>query len=49
MNIIGYEAVCTECGESFNPVEEFDLIHVMRWDEEECGGIGEMVGAWGTP
>jgi hypothetical protein len=49
MNIIGYEAICTKCDESFNPVDEFDLIHVLSFDEEECGGEGVMVGAWGTP
>lgn len=41
------EARCTKCGETFNPHDEDDTIHVMREDEvTECGGEGEIVGEW---
>jgi hypothetical protein len=45
--MIAWEAVCKKCGETFNPVDEDDLIHLYRFEtEEECGGEGEMTGRW---
>lgn len=43
----GLEARCTECGETFNPIDEDDLVHIERLDGEECGGQGELVGEFG--
>lgn len=43
---VGYEAVCGDCGETFNPDGPNDLIHAERADGEECGGQGELTGAW---
>lgn len=43
---VGYEALCLVCGESFNPGDENDLIHIRKDDETECGGQGIMVGEW---
>lgn len=40
------EARCTRCGESFNPADYGDLVHVERSDGEACGGQGVMVGAY---
>lgn len=34
------EAVCQECGETFVPADEEDLIH------GECGGQGIITGEW---
>lgn len=44
-----FEAVCRECGETFNPNDEDDTIHAVRMnsDGEECGGQGDIVGTWG--
>lgn len=43
---VGYEAICPKCGETFNPHGPDDLIHFARHDGTECGGIGELAGAW---
>lgn len=40
------EAECTECGETFVPADEDDLIHGLRADETPCGGLGVIVGRW---
>jgi len=53
--IVGIEAVCTKCDETFNPHGFDDLIHTVRQDPtgehpesegEECGGQGEITGWW---
>lgn len=44
------EAVCNKCGNTFIPDSETDLTH--HWDEERginCGGEGELMGAWVFP
>ena len=41
-----YEAECQRCGETFTPLDEGDLIHLMRADETECGGQGTLTGEW---
>ncbi len=43
------EARCGRCSEIFNPHSEepADLEHGIREDGEECGGLGEILGAWG--
>lgn len=55
---IGYEALCIDCGESFNPhpseysnddqavFSDEDLEHYQREDGSPCGGRGELVGEW---
>lgn len=43
---VAFEAACLECGETFNPLDEDDTVHVARSDGELCGGIGEMLAAW---
>lgn len=48
MNVIGYEAECSRCGETFVPDGPDDLVHIVRADGVECGGQGVMRGAWGT-
>lgn len=48
INVIGYEARCTKCGEGFCPNDPTDLEHLVRDDGNECGGAGEMVGSWGS-
>lgn len=40
------EAQCSRCGETFNPADEHDLIHLQTEAEEPCGGPGEIVGEW---
>lgn len=56
-NVVGFEAECEKCGETFNPnggedtVERDGLVlfeHYQTQDEVECGGFGPLVGAWGT-
>jgi hypothetical protein len=46
---MGYVARCTKCGEGFVPDGEDDLVHIGREDGTECGGQGEMTGAWYAP
>jgi hypothetical protein len=41
-----YEAVCRTCGETFNPHDEDDLVHLQRNDGEPCGGQGDLMGYW---
>jgi hypothetical protein len=36
VNIIGYEAQCRKCGETFNPADETDLKHCQESHTEEC-------------
>jgi hypothetical protein len=44
---VGYEATCTKCGETFNPIDETDLEHIESFETgQECGGVGVMVGSW---
>lgn len=46
-NVIGHEACCTKCGETFQPADEIDALeHVQREDGTACGGLGQMVGSW---
>lgn len=40
------EAVCRVDGETFVPNDEDDTIHILREDETECGGQGDIVGVW---
>lgn len=40
------EARCGACGDTFNPADEDDLVHVARVDGEPCGGVGELLGGW---
>lgn len=44
------EAECTRCHETFIPAEitPWDLIHGMRVDGGDCGGIGVLKGQWLT-
>lgn len=44
---IGLEAVCA-CGETFNPGDIHDIIHLQRGDGEECGLYGTITNSWGT-
>jgi hypothetical protein len=41
------EARCQRCHEIFNPADEEDLTHLVRYDGEECGGPGVIFGSWG--
>lgn len=43
------EATCRTCGETFNPADETDTVHLSREDGAECGGPGEIVGEWYAP
>lgn len=52
-----YEAICRRCGETFNPTgEEASRVrdgreyveHYATELGDECGGWGEIVGAWST-
>lgn len=36
------EARCGKCGETFNPIDATDLIHIQRLDGKECGGTGSV-------
>lgn len=45
MSVVSYEAVCTRCGDTFNPADEADLVHLERADGTECGGTGYLLGA----
>lgn len=40
------EAKCSLCGELFVPADEDDLIHCVREDSEDCGGLGVIVGEY---
>lgn len=40
------EAVCGECGETFNPADEQDTIHGAKESGDECGGQGVIQGEW---
>lgn len=42
------EAVCGKCGETFNPNDEQDTIHVETQAGAECGGQGTITGHWGN-
>ena len=45
-----HEAVCGDCGETFNPAGPEDLIHVYRDDGvTACGARGEYRGTWTQP
>lgn len=37
------EAVCGKCGETFNPADESDLVHLERQSGMTCGGVGEVI------
>lgn len=39
------EAICGKCGETFNPVDENDLIHGESL-KGPCGGKGKLTGQW---
>lgn len=43
---VGREAVCSQCGEAFNPTDDDDLVHIERQDGTPCGGHGQMKGQW---
>ena len=45
------EATCVTCSETFNPhsTSSDDLQHLQRTDGTECGGQGELQGAWLHP
>jgi hypothetical protein len=45
------EAICRKCGQTFNPADDDDTIHLVRvgddtHGDEECGGEGEVTGEW---
>jgi hypothetical protein len=42
------EAVCGKCGETFNPADEDDTIH-LGTNSHPCGGQGEITGEWIMP
>lgn len=44
--VVGYEALCLKCGESFVPADENDLIHIQKADETPCEGQGILIGSW---
>lgn len=44
--MIALEAVCVRCGNTFNPADEDDLVHVEQVTGEPCGGAGELLGGW---
>ena len=44
--VVGREALCQKCGETFNPNTSDDLEHVVRADGEFCEGQGVLVGSW---
>lgn len=50
-NVIGIEAVCRECGQTFNPCDVDDTIHLVRvgddtTPDQDCGGQGDITGWW---
>lgn len=42
------EAKCGLCGETFNPVDENDLMHMEKEDGTACEGTGELVAEYKT-
>jgi hypothetical protein len=44
---VGIEATCA-CGETFNPADNRDTIHLVREDGEECGLYGVITNSWGV-
>lgn len=49
-DVIGHEARCAKCGETFNPADEIDALeHIQREDGTACGGLGIMSGSWAAP
>lgn len=40
------EAECRKCGETFNPSDVEDIIHVIREDGSFCGGTGDIQGEY---
>lgn len=47
-NYVGLEAICTLCGQAFNPCDDADLIHLvttvpegMRWGPDYSGDLPE--------
>lgn len=40
------EAKCSVCGETFNPRDVFDIIHIAKENGDECGGEGIILGEW---
>lgn len=47
LEIVGFAAVCKECEEHFEPVNEHDLVHVVDSLDRECYGQGKLIGYWG--
>jgi hypothetical protein len=49
-NVVGVEARCARCGQTFNPADADDLTHGVDQEDQttECGGQGYVVGAWGA-
>lgn len=47
LEIIWFAARCQKCGETFRPVHEDDLNHLVTYDGRECDGQGKMLGYGG--
>jgi hypothetical protein len=43
------EAKCRKCGETFNPADAQDTIHMIREDGSFCGGTGDIQGHYTSP
>jgi hypothetical protein len=43
------EAKCQKCGETFNPDDVNDVLHIMREDGKFCGGLGHIEGEYQKP
>jgi len=41
-----FEAQCLSCGETFNPIDENDLIHATNKVGRPCGGTGVLLGEY---
>ena len=43
------EVICEVCGETFNPADPQDIIHMVKGDGTFCGGTGEIQGFYTWP
>ncbi len=46
VDIIGFEAQCPACGETFNPAGPDDLTHLETSDGQPCGGVAAQYRSW---
>lgn len=40
------EATCQKCGETFNPADAQDIIHMLKDNGNFCGGTGDLMGEY---